>query len=47
MWNPPDKYVEVVYLDVSGSTGRAYLKGDGEHYRLLLDGGVEEAWCLI
>jgi len=47
MWNPPDRYVEVVYMDVSRGGERPHLAGDGEHYRIHTNDGKEEQWCLI
>lgn len=47
MWNPPERYIEVVYMDASPGVERPYLQGRGEHYRMPLNDGSEEAWCLI
>lgn len=51
MWNPPDRYVEVVYCDVRTQDDRdglsaPQLAGSGDHYRLARATG-EEDWCLI
>ena len=47
MWNPRDRYVEVVYMDVPRSDERPYLTGEGTHYQMHMNGVKEEAWCLI
>jgi len=51
MWNPPDRYVEVIYSDVPSQAAREglsvpLLAGSGDHYRLKRAAG-EEDWCLI
>ncbi len=47
MWNPPERYVEVVYTDVRPNMRKQPINGDGEHFRLKVEDSTEEAWCLI
>jgi hypothetical protein len=47
MWNPPDRYTEVIYADVLHDGSKPLLAGRGRHFRLARPAGVEEAWCLI
>ena len=47
MWNPPERYQEVVYIDVSRSGEQPHLTGEGEYFRLQGSAGKEEDWCLI
>jgi CRISPR-associated protein Cas5h len=47
MWNPSDRYVEVIYTDVPRSGSKPILSGEGEYFHVSLTNGMEEAWCLI
>lgn len=59
MWNPPDRYVEVIYRDFLPGVSQR-LGGEGDHLRIRWshesegrgeegreNKGKEEAWCLI
>ena len=47
MWNPPDRYKEVIYADGRSQGESALISGEGNHYVVKFDQGGEEAWCLI
>lgn len=47
MWNPPDRYIEVVYSDVPAYGSRTVIRGEGEHFKVRYQSGREEKWCLI
>ncbi len=47
MWNPPDRYVEVVYPDRISADSPSLLSGKGAHFKVDWDSSEEECWCLI
>ncbi len=47
MWNPPDRYVEVIYPDRISAESPSLLSGKGAHFKVDWDSSEEDCWCLI